>query len=100
MLGKTTYDSLFQIVFTTYRWWLRSSRFERPNTANPLHPKIRISLARIIMAMLQLTQSLHSCNARLHRLRQPIRQLSRLLPSGIVLMKTGHCALHKNILAV
>jgi hypothetical protein len=86
-------------VFTTYGWLFRLSRFERPNTANPLHPKIRISLARTIIAMLQLTQSFHSCNTRLHRLRQPIRQLSRLLASNIVQIKTGNFALHRSILA-
>jgi hypothetical protein len=41
-----------------------------------------------------LAQSLYRINARLHRLRQPIRQVSRLLASGIVQVKTGDCALH------
>jgi hypothetical protein len=47
--------------------------------------------------MVLLAQNLHRFNARLHRLRQPISQVSRLLTSRIVQMKTCDYALHKLI---
>jgi hypothetical protein len=47
------------------------------------------------MSVPPLTQSLHRINARLHRLRQPIGQVSRLLTGGIVQMKAGDRALYK-----
>jgi hypothetical protein len=55
-------------------------------------------LALRVWVVVLLTQRLYGINTRLHRLRQPIRQISRLLTSGIVQVKTGNCALHTNIL--
>jgi hypothetical protein len=56
-------------------------------------------LALRVWVVVLLAQSLYGINTRLHRLRQPIRQISRLLASDIVQVKTGNCALHRLIVS-
>jgi hypothetical protein len=64
------------------------------NSANSLKSCVSIGLAQLVLAVVLLAQSLHRVNARLHWLRQPIGQVSRLLASGIVQVRTGDYALH------
>ena len=56
---------------------------------------VNIRLALRVWVAVVLAQSLYGINTRLHRLSQPIRQISRLLASYIVQLKTGNCALHR-----